>query len=95
MNGEIELARSFRSRRISRAAPAGLISDCSIALRIDSNEHGQSSVGDLIMGNMGKFHADYLLNNKVNRCELTALCSSTPAKLEKYKALKILIRAKR
>jgi predicted dehydrogenase len=46
-------------------------------------------LGIIGMGNMGKFHADYLLNNKVNRCELTALCSSTPAKLEKYKALKI------
>jgi predicted dehydrogenase len=50
-------------------------------------------LGIIGMGNMGKFHADYLLNNKVNGCELTALCSSTPSKLEKYKALKIFDRS--
>jgi predicted dehydrogenase len=54
---------------------------------------GKVRLGIIGMGNMGKFHADYLLNNKVNRCELTALCSSTPAKLEKYKALKIFDRS--
>jgi predicted dehydrogenase len=37
------------------------------------------------MGNMGKFHADYLLAGKVNRCELTAVCSTSPHKLTKYK----------
>ncbi len=41
------------------------------------------------MGNMGKYHADYLLNNKVSRCELTAVCSTSPHKLESYKPLKI------
>jgi len=46
-------------------------------------------VGIIGMGNMGKYHADYLLQNKVSRCELAAVCSSTPAKLEKYQALKI------
>jgi predicted dehydrogenase len=45
-------------------------------------------VGIIGMGNMGKYHADYLLQNKVNRCELTAVASSTASKLEKYKALK-------
>ena len=45
-------------------------------------------VGIIGMGNMGKYHADYLLQNKVSRCELTAVASSTPSKLEKYKALK-------
>lgn len=45
-------------------------------------------VGIIGMGNMGKYHADYLLQNKVSRCELTAVCSSTPSKLEKYKSLK-------
>ena len=40
------------------------------------------------MGNMGKYHADYLSQGKVSRCELTAVSSSTPAKLEKYKGLK-------
>ena len=46
-------------------------------------------LGIIGMGNMGKFHADYLLAGKVKRAELTAVCSTSPAKLEKYKALKI------
>jgi predicted dehydrogenase len=46
-------------------------------------------LGIIGMGNMGKFHADYLLAGKVSRAELTAVCSPSPAKLEKYKALKI------
>jgi len=46
-------------------------------------------LGIIGMGNMGKFHADYLLAGKVSRAELTAVCSTSPAKLEKYKALKI------
>jgi predicted dehydrogenase len=48
-------------------------------------------VGIIGMGNMGKFHADYLLAGKVNRCELAAVCSPSPHKLEKYreKGLKI------
>ena len=29
--------------------------------------------------NMGKFHADYLLNKKVQRCELTAVSDAFPA----------------
>jgi predicted dehydrogenase len=46
-------------------------------------------LGIIGMGNIGKYHADYLLNNKVNRCELAAVCSTTPTKLDKYKPLKI------
>jgi predicted dehydrogenase len=46
-------------------------------------------LGIIGMGNMGKFHADYLLAGKVTRSELVAVCSTSPAKLEKYKALKI------
>ena len=45
-------------------------------------------VGIIGLGNMGKYHADYLIQNKVNRCELTAVASSTASKLEKFKALK-------
>jgi predicted dehydrogenase len=45
-------------------------------------------VGIIGLGNMGKYHADYLLQGKVGRCELTAVASSTSAKLEKYKGLK-------
>ena len=36
------------------------------------------------MGNMGKFHADYLLNGKVNRATLTAASDSITANLDKY-----------
>ena len=43
-------------------------------------------VGIIGMGNMGKHHADYLLAGKVPRCELTAVCSTSPQKLETYKA---------
>ena len=34
-------------------------------------------------------HADYLLSQKVNRCELLAVCSTSPQKLEFYKARKL------
>jgi predicted dehydrogenase len=37
---------------------------------------------------MGKFHAKYLLEQKVARCELTAVCNPTAAKLEPYQKLK-------
>jgi predicted dehydrogenase len=46
-------------------------------------------VGIIGMGNMGKYHADYLLQNKVSRCELSAIASSTPSKLAKYKTVPI------
>jgi len=46
-------------------------------------------LGIIGMGNMGKFHADYLLAGKVNRAELTAVCSTSPTKLEKYKSLRV------
>ena len=36
------------------------------------------------MGNIGRHHASYLLDRKVARCELVAICSTTPAKLESY-----------
>jgi predicted dehydrogenase len=45
-------------------------------------------VGIIGLGNMGKYHADYLLQGKVNRCELTAVASSNPGKLERYPNLK-------
>jgi predicted dehydrogenase len=41
-------------------------------------------VGVIGLGNMGKYHADYLAQNKVGRCELTAVSSSSPAKLARY-----------
>src|ERR1051325_6208520 len=45
-------------------------------------------LGIIGMGNMGKFHADYLQNQKVSRCELTAVSDAFPANLERYKQYK-------
>jgi predicted dehydrogenase len=44
-------------------------------------------LGIIGMGNIGKYHADYLLNNKVSRCELVAVCSAK-APLDRYQMLK-------
>lgn len=46
-------------------------------------------LGIIGMGNIGKFHADYLLNRKITRCELVAICDSVTAPLERYRPLKI------
>ncbi len=45
-------------------------------------------LGIVGLGNMGRFHADYLLNKKISRCELTAVSDAIPANLERYKQLK-------
>lgn len=45
-------------------------------------------VGVIGLGNMGKYHADYLLQGKVNRCELAAVASSSAAKLEKFSQIR-------
>jgi predicted dehydrogenase len=45
-------------------------------------------IGIAGLGNMGKFHADYLLQGKVARCELTAVSSTSPARLESYRQIK-------
>lgn len=42
-------------------------------------------IGIIGMGNMGKYHADNLLAGKVRRAQLTAVCSTSPAKLDAYK----------
>ena len=41
------------------------------------------------MGNIGKYHADYLLDKKVSRCELAAVCDSNIAALERFRPLPI------
>ena len=46
-------------------------------------------LGIIGMGNIGKHHAEYLRAGKVNRCELVAVCSTSPNKLEKYLPLKV------
>src|SRR5438034_4501654 len=43
-------------------------------------------LGIIGMGNIGKHHAGYLLEGKVLRCELVAVCSTSPQKLDPYKA---------
>ncbi|MEW6306795.1 MAG: Gfo/Idh/MocA family oxidoreductase [Verrucomicrobiota bacterium] len=45
-------------------------------------------IGIVGMGNMGKFHAAYLLANKVNRAVLTAASDSFTANLANYQQLK-------
>ncbi|MEY2408944.1 MAG: hypothetical protein QOF48_1614 [Verrucomicrobiota bacterium] len=42
-------------------------------------------LGLIGMGNIGKFHADYLLAEKVARCELAAVCSTSPQKLDAFR----------
>ncbi len=42
-------------------------------------------IGIIGMGNIGKFHADYLLAGKVERANLVAVCSTSPQKLESFK----------
>jgi predicted dehydrogenase len=42
-------------------------------------------IGIVGMGNMGKYHADYLLKDEVAHAELAAVCSTSPHKLEAYK----------
>ncbi len=42
-------------------------------------------IGIVGMGNMGKYHADYLLKGEVAHAELAAVCSTSPHKLEAYK----------
>lgn len=46
-------------------------------------------LGIIGMGNIGRHHADYLRAGKVKRCELVAVCSTSPNKLEKYLPLKV------
>ncbi|HEY9173623.1 MAG TPA: Gfo/Idh/MocA family oxidoreductase, partial [Verrucomicrobiae bacterium] len=44
-------------------------------------------LGIIGMGNIGKYHAGYLQDKRVKRCELAAVCDAV-APLEGYKPLK-------
>ena len=44
-------------------------------------------LGLIGLGNIGRHHATYLQAGKVQRCELVAVCSTTPAKMEAYRPL--------
>ena len=46
-------------------------------------------LGIIGMGNIGKYHAEYLLAGKVKGCELTALSSSDTKSLERYQPLRL------
>ena len=46
-------------------------------------------LGLIGLGNIGQHHAAYLAAGKINRAELVAVSDAVPAKLEKYKPLKI------
>jgi predicted dehydrogenase len=46
-------------------------------------------LGIIGMGNSGRYHAGYLLDGKVARCELVAVCSRHPESLEEFSSLKI------
>lgn len=50
-------------------------------------------IGIVGMGNMGKFHADYLQKGRVARCELTAVSDAIAANLANYKHLKTFERS--
>ena len=46
-------------------------------------------LGLIGLGNIGRHHAIYLQAGKVPRCELVAVCSTSPDKLESFKPLAI------
>src|SRR4051812_47912389 len=46
-------------------------------------------LGIIGMGNIGRYHAEYLLKGQVARCELVAIASTNPANAEAYPSLKI------
>ena len=43
-------------------------------------------IGIIGMGNIGRHHAGYLLDGKVSRAQLIAVCSTSPGKLDAYQA---------
>lgn len=45
-------------------------------------------LGIIGLGNIGKYHADYVLNGKISRCELVAVCNRTAPTGEKFQSLK-------
>jgi len=50
-------------------------------------------LGIIGLGNMGKFHAEYLLQHQVAHADLTAVSDAIPANLEKYAQLKTFARS--
>ena len=48
------------------------------------SEKKKVRIGIVGLGNMGRFHADYLLKGEVARAELTAVSDASPGSLESY-----------
>jgi predicted dehydrogenase len=46
-------------------------------------------LGLIGLGNIGRHHAGYLKAGRVPRCELVAVCSTSPSKLEEFKPLAV------
>ena len=44
----------------------------------------QVRLGIIGLGNMGGAHAKQILANKINRCVLSAVCDTDPARLKTY-----------
>jgi predicted dehydrogenase len=49
--------------------------------------------GIIGMGNIGRFHADYLLNGKIKGAALTAISDAIPANLERYPQIKSFLKS--
>jgi len=45
-------------------------------------------LGIIGLGNFGRYHAEYLLKGDISRCDLTAVCDSAAAALQRYPTLK-------
>jgi predicted dehydrogenase len=50
-------------------------------------------IGIIGLGNIGRFHADYLIGGKINRAELTAVSDALPANLERYQKFKTFLKS--
>ena len=46
-------------------------------------------LGIIGLGNIGRYHAEYLLKGEVPRCELVAVCARNPDSLQAFNSLKI------
>lgn len=52
---------------------------------MSEKSEGKVRIGIIGVGGMGGFHADYLMDGKVSRCELTAVCDIDSSRIERFK----------
>src|SRR3954462_914476 len=45
-------------------------------------------IGIIGLGNIGKYHADYLSRGRINRCDLTAVCDANASAIAPFASLK-------